>query len=109
RRDPAGGVQDTHYGRDGGLIGQTGAGAATPIVVVQGDGGVQVTRPGGGTARLRYDAQGQLLALQESDGRTWQWDYDTEGNRVRQVLPSGAATTFRYDRGFVCEQMDAAG
>lgn len=44
-----------------------------------------------------YDANGRLLAVADSNGRTISYLYDSLGNRTKMVTPEGNAVTYTYD------------
>ena len=52
-----------------------------------------------------YDAYGQLLKTEYSDGRSYVYEYDIFGNRVRAAVPSGQ-TTATYDQYDQLKKLD---
>ncbi|MEA1032160.1 RHS repeat-associated core domain-containing protein [Pseudomonas sp. N-137] len=93
---------------------------------------VAATAPNGGQHQFSYDEAGNLcqtsdplgrsestlwlehwaLPLTETDaaGNTWQYRYDSRGNRIRETDPLGNVTRYRHDaHGQVVEVVDAIG
>lgn len=86
-----------HWARSGGLLRvylEEADGANGALLEHDAQGRTVVVGTAGGTARLRYDAAGQLVGQDGTDGhRTWTWQ---AGRRTSATGPTGT-TTYEHD------------
>lgn len=53
--------------------------------------------PNNNAVTFTYDANGNLLTVQNAIGAVWAYTYDAEGRRVTSTDPLGKTTTVAYD------------
>ncbi|HMP76410.1 MAG TPA: RHS repeat-associated core domain-containing protein [Kiritimatiellia bacterium] len=80
-----------------------GAGRLTNQLVNPAVGGT-----GGQTRRFAYNYRGQMTALHDKDGRVFAYDFDGDGNRIRQSLNDCLETRFVYDGPNVVLELTAS-
>jgi RHS repeat-associated protein len=62
----------------------------------------------GQTRRFAYNYRGQMTALHDKDGRVFAYDFDGDGNRIRQSLNDCLTTRFVYDGPNVVLDLNAS-
>ena len=101
RRDPLGGIRQTHYDLDGGVLAHTGSGADGMSVVKREGNRTEITHANGSSTTVVSSSAGVPLAMTDACGGQWTWQYDAHGEVSQKIAPSGTITSYDHDRGFL--------